>query len=280
MQLYTIDAGRFKLDGGAMFGVVPKTLWSKQIQPDDNNLCSWMMRCLLIEDGNRLILIDTGMGHKQDPRWQGFYYRHGDGELVKSIQAHGFSPTDVTDVILSHLHFDHAGGAVQWNSTRDRLELTFPHARYWSHSAHWDWASQPNAREKATFLKENIMPIQESGQLYFVDKEPTLFDNIEIRSLDGHTEKMLLCIINNSSQKIAFMADLVPSHIHLPIAWVMSYDLRPLVAMEEKQSFLQEALNNQYVLFFDHDPQYDCCRLEQTERGIRPSQVGSLSEFV
>lgn len=280
MQLYSIDAGRFKLDGGAMFGVVPKTLWQRQIAADDNNLCSWMMRCLLIEDGKRLILIDTGMGNKQDARWQGFYYRHGEGELVKSILSKGFSASDVTDVILSHLHFDHAGGAVQWNTTRDRFELTFPNARYWTHSEHWAAALNPNPREKATFLKENIMPLQELGHLYFVDKETSPFEHIEIQTANGHTDSMLINTIVYKSKQIVFMADLIPSHAHVPVPWVMGYDVRPLQTMIEKEKLLQEAVSNEYILFFDHDPLYDCCLVQQTEKGIRVAQAGRLEEFL
>ncbi len=280
MQLYSIDAGRFKLDGGAMFGVVPKTLWQRQIAADDNNLCSWMMRCLLIEDGKRLILIDTGMGNKQDARWQGFYYRHGEGELVKSILSKGFSASDVTDVILSHLHFDHAGGAVQWNTTRDRLELTFPNARYWTHSEHWAAALNPNPREKATFLKENIMPLQELGHLYFVDKETSPFEHIEIQTANGHTDSMLINTIVSKGKQIVFMADLIPSHAHVPVPWVMGYDVRPLQTMIEKEKLLQEAVSQEYILFFDHDPLYDCCVVQQTDKGIRVAQAGRLEEFL
>lgn len=280
MQLYSIDAGRFKLDGGAMFGVVPKTLWQRQIAADDNNLCSWMMRCLLIEDGKRLILIDTGMGNKQDARWQGFYYRHGEGELVKSILSKGFSASDVTDVILSHLHFDHAGGAVQWNTTRDRFELTFPNARYWTHSEHWAAALNPNPREKATFLKENIMPLQELGHLYFVDKETSPFEHIEIQTANGHTDSMLINTIVYKSKQIVFMADLIPSHAHVPVPWVMGYDVRPLQTIIEKEKLLQEAVSQEYILFFDHDPLYDCCVVQQTEKGIRMAQAGKLGEFL
>lgn len=280
MQLYTIDAGRFKLDGGAMFGVVPKTLWQRQIAADDNNLCSWMMRCLLIEDGKRLILIDTGIGNKQDARWQGFYYRHGEGELVKSILSKGFSPSDVTDVILSHLHFDHAGGAVCWNTTRDRFELTFPNARYWTHSEHWAAALNPNPREKATFLKENILPLQELGHLYYIDKETSPFEHIEIQTANGHTDSMLLPTVAYNNKKIIFMADLIPSHAHVPVPWVMGYDVRPLQTMIEKEKLLQEAVSNEYILFFDHDPLYDCCVVQQTEKGIRVAQAGRLEEFL
>lgn len=281
MQLYVIDAGHFKLDGGAMFGVVPKTLWQKLIPADENNLCSWNMRCLLIEDGNRLMLVDTGMGDKQDAKFQGFYYRHGEGDLVKSIQKAGFGVDDITDVIFSHLHFDHCGGGVKWNTDRTSFELTFPNAKYWTHSAHWDLATHPNPREKATFLKENIMPIKEAGHLYFSDQELSPFGSaIEPVYVNGHTEKMTMLKINYKGQTVVFMADTIPSHAHIPVPYVMGYDVRPLETMTEKEQLLKEAVEKNFVLFFDHDPAVDCCTVELTERGIRVKEKANLGEFV
>jgi glyoxylase-like metal-dependent hydrolase (beta-lactamase superfamily II) len=281
MQLYSIDAGHFKLDGGAMFGVVPKVLWQKLIPADQNNLCSWNMRCLLIEDGNRLMLIDTGMGSKQDAKFQGFYYRHGEGDLVQSIQKAGFGANEVTDVIFSHLHFDHCGGGVQWNSDRTRFELTFPNAKYWTHSAHWYSATHPNAREKATFLKENIMPIFEAGQLFFSDHKINPFGlNVQPIYANGHTDQMTMVKVAYKNQTVVFMADTIPSHAHLPLPYVMGYDLRPLQTMQEKEILLQEALLHQHILFFDHDPAADCCTVQMTEKGIRPQQIGALSAFL
>jgi glyoxylase-like metal-dependent hydrolase (beta-lactamase superfamily II) len=281
MQLHVIDAGHFKLDGGAMFGVVPKTLWNRLIPADENNLCSWNMRCLLIEEGNRLTLVDTGMGNKQDAKFQGFYYRHGEGDLVKSIEKAGFGTHEVTDVVFSHLHFDHCGGGVKWNSDRTRFELTFPNAKYWTHSEHWHLATHPNPREKATFLKENIMPIQEAGQLFFSDKEENPFGaNIQPVYVNGHTDKMTMIKVAYRGHQVVFMADTIPSHAHVPIPYVMGYDVRPLETMQEKEQLLHSALDTNTVLFFDHDPTADCCTVEMTEKGIRVKNKGKLGEFL
>ncbi len=280
MQLHTIDAGNFKLDGGAMFGVVPKSFWNKMNPADENNLCSWAMRCLLIEDGNQLILIDTGMGNKQEAKWQSYYYRHGEGELVKSIREKGYSENDVTDVILSHLHFDHCGGAVKWNSDRTKFVMTFPNARYWTHSAHLEIALKPNQREKATFFKENILPMQEAGQLYFVDKVEKPFENIQILTADGHTEKMLMPLVSYKEKEILFIADTIPSHAHIPVPYVMGYDVRPLQTMEEKASLLTQAIEKDWLLFFDHDPQFECANVQLTDKGIKVKDKGTLKSFV
>lgn len=281
MKLYSIDAGNFKLDGGAMFGVVPKSFWQKTNPADENNLCSWAMRCLLIEDGNQLILIDTGMGDKQDAKWQSYYYRHGEGDLVKSIRAKGYTENEVTDVILSHLHFDHCGGAVKWNVDRTQFEMTFPNARYWTHSAHFEVAIHPNQREKATFFKENILPIQEAGQLFFTDKvTEKQFKNIEILTADGHTEKMLMPLITYQNKKILFIADTLPSQSHIHIPYVMGYDVRPLQTMEEKSVLLNQAVENDWILFFDHDPTVECASIKMTEKGFKVKNNGRLDAFL
>ena len=281
MKISTIDTGHFKLDGGAMFGVVPKSIWHKLNPADDNNMCSWAMRCLLVEDNGKLILIDTGMGDKQDAKFQGFYYRHGHGDLLSSIARAGYSPNEITDVILSHLHFDHCGGAVQWNTDRSRFQLTFPNARYWTHSEHWHEATHPNAREKATFLKDNIMPIFDSGQLYFCDQLPAHFGpNIDLKYADGHTQKMIMPYLKCNGKTVVFMADTVPSSGHLPLPYVMGYDVRPLQTMVEKEILLNDALANNHILVFDHDPLADCCVVEQTEKGIRVREKGPLSAFL
>ncbi len=280
MQLYVIDSGNFKLDGGAMFGVVPKTLWSKKIPSDDLNLCSWKMRCLLVEDGNRLILIDTGMGNKQSEKWQSYYYRHGEGDLIGSIRKHGFHEDQITDVILSHLHFDHAGGAVSYDSKRDKLILTFPNAKYWTHSEHWNWAVHPNIRESATFLKENLLPINESGHLNFIDKTDFDFNNIEFLLADGHTEKMLMPLISVKGQKLLFVADTIPSHAHLHIPWVMGYDVRPLQTMNEKEELLRKTVNEDWLLFYDHDPFYEVSKVLETEKGFAVNQEAQLKDFI
>lgn len=281
MNLHVIDAGNFKLDGGAMFGVVPKTLWSKKVPADELNLCSWKMRCLLIEDGDKLILVDTGMGNKQSEKWLSYYYRHGQGDLIHSIRSSGFHESQITDVILSHLHFDHAGGAVKWNSTKDKPELTFENARYWTHSEHLTSALNPNMRESATFLKENLMPIQESGHLNFIDKQIDFFgSDYEFLLADGHTEKMIMPVIRHKEQKVVFVADTIPSHAHIHIPWVMGYDVRPLDTMKEKAVLLERAQKENWLLYFDHDPFYEVCKIEKTAKGFVPSNEGVLKDFL
>ncbi|NLR65471.1 MBL fold metallo-hydrolase [Chitinophaga varians] len=277
MKLYTIDTGFFKLDGGAMFGVVPKTLWNKTNPADENNLCTWAMRCLLIEDGNRLILIDNGIGDKQDAKFFSHYYLHGDATLDKSLAAHGFHRNDITDVFLTHLHFDHCGGSIVREG--DKLVPAFKNATYWSNEDHWKWATVPNDREKASFLKENILPIQESGQLKFIaHQEGVAFtDHMSIRFANGHTDAMMLPQIRYKDKTIVYMADLLPSIGHLPLPYVMAYDMFPLTTLTEKKKFLQEAVDNQYVLFFEHDPVNECCVLQTTEKGIRAGETFALS---
>lgn len=280
MNLHIIDTGYFKLDGGAMFGVVPKTLWNKHNPADEKNLCSWSMRCLLIEDGNRLILVDTGLGDKQNDKFFGFYDLHGDATLIGSIKKAGFSPEDVTDVVLTHLHFDHVGGAVKYNTDKSVLLPTFPNATYWSNASHWQWATNPNPREKASFLKENILPIQESGQLKFIDNEKSPFANIDFIHVNGHTEQMMLPVIHYQNQKIIYAADLIPSSFHLPLPWVMSYDVRPLLTMLEKESVLKKAAEEKCILLFEHDPVYEAAVVEQTEKGIKILERGNLKNFI
>jgi glyoxylase-like metal-dependent hydrolase (beta-lactamase superfamily II) len=287
MQLYTINTGFFKLDGGAMFGVVPKSIWSKFHPSDANNLCDWSLRCLLIEDGNKLILVDNGIGDKQDAKFFSHYYLHGDDTLDKSLAAHGFHRDDITDVLLTHLHFDHCGGSIMREG--DRLVPAFKNATYWSHSRHWKWATEPNDREKASFLKENILPIQESGRLKFVDAESAgrsetglvAIDNVilpglSVRLANGHTDAMMLPQISYKGKTIVFMADLLPSVGHIPIPYVMAYDMFPLTTLHEKKSFLQEAAAGGYVLFFEHDPVNECCTLEMTDKGIKAGQLLAL----
>ncbi|WP_143310685.1 MBL fold metallo-hydrolase [Chitinophaga vietnamensis] len=276
MKLYTIETGFFKLDGGAMFGVVPKSIWNKLNPADDNNLCSWAMRCLLIEDGKRLILVDNGIGDKQDAKFFSHYYLHGDATLDKSLAAHGFHRDDITDVFLTHLHFDHCGGSIV--RAGDKLVPAFKNATYWSNTDHWQWATVPNDREKASFLKENILPIQESGQLQFVErKDGVVFtDNISIRFANGHTDAMMLPQINYKGRTIVYMADLLPSIGHIPLPYVMAYDMFPLTTLQEKKTFLQEALEGQYVLYFEHDPVNECCVLQQTDKGIRAGDTFRL----
>ncbi|MEI3801936.1 MULTISPECIES: MBL fold metallo-hydrolase [unclassified Chitinophaga] len=279
MKLYTIETGFFKLDGGAMFGVVPKTIWNKLNPADENNLCSWAMRCLLIEDGNRLILVDNGIGDKQDAKFFSHYYLHGDATLDKSLAAHGFHRNDITDMFLTHLHFDHCGGSIIRQG--DQLAPAFKNATYWSNEDHWKWATQPNDREKASFLKENILPIQESGQLKFINhlEGVNLTDNISIRFANGHTDAMMLPQISYKGKTIIYMADLLPSTGHIPLPYVMAYDMFPLKTLQEKKSFLQEAVDKEYILYFEHDPVNECCVLQQTEKGIRAGETFSLSSI-
>lgn len=289
MKLYSINTGYFKLDGGAMFGVVPKSIWNKLNPADDKNLCSWALRCLLIEDGNRLILVDNGNGDKQDDNFFKHYYLHGDDTLDKSLSKHGFHRDDITDVFLTHLHFDHCGGSIMRKG--NQLVPAFKNAVYWSNERHWVWATKPNEREKASFLKENILPIRESGHIKFIpvpsqartelDPLSTAYfsENISIRFVSGHTESMMLPQIVYNNKTIVFMADLLPSIAHLPIPYVMAYDMFPLTTLHEKKSFLEEALKGDYILFFEHDPVNECCSLQQTEKGIRQKDVFRLEEL-
>ena len=286
MNIYSINTGFFKLDGGAMFGVVPKSIWNKLNPADENNLCTWAIRSLLIEDGNRLILIDNGIGNKQDAKFFSHYYLHGDDTLDKSLAAHGFHRNDITDVILTHLHFDHCGGSIEREG--GQLVTAFKKASFWSNEKHWQWAIQPNDREKASFLKENILPIRESGQLKMIPANDSdtnrlasayFSDTISVRFVNGHTEKMMLPQIKYKGKTIVFMADLLPSVAHLPIPYIMAYDMFPLTSLNEKKSFLQEAASNDYLLFFEHDPVIECCSLQQTDKGIRKKEVFKLAEI-
>ena len=272
MKLYSINTGYFKLDGGAMFGVVPKSIWNKLNPADENNMCSWAMRCLLIEDGNRLILVDNGMGNKQDAKFFGYYFLHGNDTLEKSLNKYGFTSNDITDMVLTHLHFDHCGGSVAYNSDRTKLDPAFKNAKYYTNKKHWDWAVNPNPREKASFLKENILPIQESGQLNFIDDKTELIPGFTFLEVNGHTEAMMLPLIKYKNTTVAFMADLIPSVGHLPIPYVMGYDTRPLETLKEKDLILNKALENNWTLFFEHDPITECINLERGERGIRKKE--------
>ncbi|UPZ34987.1 MBL fold metallo-hydrolase [Sphingobacterium sp. PCS056] len=278
MQLYTIETQNFKLDGGAMFGVVPKSIWHKTNPADSNNMCTWTNRLLLIEDGAKLILVDTGLGDKQSEKFFGHYYIHGDNSIDKSLAKHGFNREDITDVILTHLHFDHCGGAIARQG--DKLRPSFTNANYWSNAAHWDWAIHPNPREKASFLEENIIPIQESGQLKFIEKESSPFGpNIHIRYAHGHTESMMLPQIQYKNKTILYMADLLPSVGHIPLPYVMSYDIRPLTTMEERNNYWQEIVDREYILFLEHDAVNACCTLQHTEKGIRLKESFQLSDI-
>ncbi len=279
MELFTVDTGFFKLDGGAMFGVVPKSIWSRTNPSDENNLCPWAMRCLLVSDGNRLVLIDTGIGDKQDARFFSHYYLHGDASLTKSLQQLGVHPTDITDVFLTHLHFDHCGGSVKYGS-HGQYELTFPRATYWTNEDHWNWATVPNPREKASFLEENILPLQEHGVLNYLDLgTKSLFPGVDFLTMDGHTDKQMLPKMKYKGHTLVFMADLLPSVGHIPLPYVMGYDTRPLLTLQEKQEFLEIAARDQYVLFLEHDSVHECCTVKMTEKGVRVDQTFRLDEL-
>jgi len=275
MRLHLIDNGFFKLDGGAMFGVVPKSIWEKLNPPDNNNLCNWATRSLLVEEGNSLTLIDTGIGTKQDAKFYSYYYLNGKGTLKKSLKNVGFTSKDISDVFLTHLHFDHVGGAVSRNG--ELLEPTFQNARYWTHQSHWNWAINPNPREKASFLKENILPLQESGQLEFVNtSSKPIFEFI---CMDGHTEKMMLPKLNYKGRIIVFVSDLLPCTGHIPLPYIMAYDVRPLITMDEKKALLHSAASEKWVLVFQHDPIHECCTVKFSEKGVVVDEIFELSDL-
>ena len=283
MKIHVIETGLFKLDGGAMFGVVPKTLWQKTNPSDYNNMCTWALRCLLIEDGKRLMLVDTGIGDKQSEKFFSHYHLQGNDSLIGSIRKAGFHEDDITDVMLTHLHFDHCGGAIAWNSQKDGYRPVFKNAIYWSNAAHWQWATEPNAREKASFLAENILPIQESGQLKFVERTGSfskeVFPNIDLLFVDGHTDSMMIPHIKYKGKTVVFMADLLPSVGHIPLPYVMGYDTRPLITLEEKGTFLHTAATQNFVLFLEHDSVNECCTLQHTEKGVRLAETFAFSSL-
>lgn len=285
MKLYPIESGNFKLDGGAMFGVVPKTLWNKTNPADADNLIDIAARCLLIEDGDRLILIDTGMGNKQSDKFFGYYSLWGDHSMDKSLAKYGFNRDDITDVFMTHLHFDHCGGSVQWNKEHTGYEVAFKNASFWTNDNHWEWATKPNAREKASFLSENILPMQESGQLKFIDRpKGDYLDKSElgfgIFFADGHTEKQMIPHINYKGKTIVFMADLLPTAGHIPLPYVMGYDTRPLLTLDEKAKFMNAAADNGYYLFLEHDAHNEIITVEHTEKGVRLKDVYKCSDIL
>ena len=279
MKIYPIQTGNFKLDGGAMFGVVPKTIWQKTNPADSNNMIDMGMRSLLIEDGQRLILIDTGMGNKQSDKFFGYYYQFGNFSLDTSLASYGFHRDDITDVFLTHLHFDHCGGSIQWNKDKTSYEPAFKNANFWSNQEHWNWAVSPNPREKASFLKENILPIQESGQLNFITENPFQQVGFDVLKMDGHTEKQMLPKISYQGKTIVFVADLLPTIGHIPVPYVMGYDTRPLLTIKEKEAFLTEAADNQYFLFLEHDAYSEICTVQHTSKGVRLKETYKFKDI-
>lgn len=278
MKIYPIETGNFKLDGGAMFGVVPKSIWQKTNPADANNLIDMSMRCLLIEDGKRLILVDTGLGNKQSDKFFSFYYLFGDFSLDTSLQKLGFHRDDITDVFLTHLHFDHCGGVIQ--RTNDGLLIpAFKNAKVWSNDKHWKWATEPNAREKASFLSENILPIQENGQLNFIHRNAKDQIGFDVLFVDGHTEKQMLPIIQYQGKTLVFMADLLPTVGHIPLPYVMGYDTRPLLTIKEKAAFLNQAADHHFYLFLEHDATHEICTVHHTEKGVRLNTTHKFSEL-
>ena len=279
MKLYSIETGNLKLDGGAMFGVVPKVLWSKVYPADENNLCNWAMRCLLVVDGDRKILIDNGIGDKQDWNFLRHYYLNGEDTLEKSLDKAGFTKEDITDVILTHLHFDHCGGSVVWNHDRTGYRLAFPNAAYWVSKQQYDWAAEPNHRESASYLKENILPIEESGHLRLIEEEGEILPNITIKFYHGHTEGQAIPHINYNGRTVVFTADLLPSTAHVPMPWIMGYDTRPLITLEDKERFYKEAVENEYILFLEHDLYNECCTIHLTDKGIKVKETFTIQSL-
>ncbi|MCB9173872.1 MAG: MBL fold metallo-hydrolase [Flavobacteriales bacterium] len=277
MKIHPLNTGNFKLDGGAMFGVVPKSIWQRTNPADSNNMCDWSMRCMLIEDGDKLTLIDNGIGNKQDDKFFSHFYLHGNDSLEGNLKKLGFSTDDITDVFLTHLHFDHCGGGIKWNNDRTKFEATFKNANYWTNSRHWKWATEPNQREKASFLKENIIPMIELDQLKFIDKDG--FNYFDILLADGHTDAQMIPHINYQGKTVVFMADLLPSVGHIPLPYVMGYDTRPLITLDEKGRFLKEAADKEYVLFLEHDAVNECCTVQHTEKGVRLKDTFKFSEL-
>ena len=284
MKLYPIESGNFKLDGGAMFGVVPKSIWNRTNPADSNNLIDMAARCLLIERGDRLTLIDTGMGNKQSDKFFGYYYKWGDHSLDKSLNKYGFHRDDITDVFLTHLHFDHCGGSIQWNKDKTGYEPAFKNAFFWTNEDHWKWATEPNQREKASFLKENLLPMQESGQLRFVSRDNKAYKeesemDFGILFVDGHTEKQMIPHIQYKDKTLVFTADLLPTAGHIPLPYIMGYDTRPLLTLTEKAVFMEKAVNNNYFLFLEHDAHNQICTLQTTEKGVRLKEIHTFAQL-
>jgi len=280
MKIFTVHISNFKIDGGAMFGVVPKALWQKVYPADENNLCNWALRSLLIDTGDRRILFDNGYGDKQDEKFFRYVYLNGGDGLEGALGKAGYRPEDITDMVLTHLHADHCGGGVRYNADRTGFETVFPNAIYWISHTHWEWATHPNLREEDAFLEENILPMEESGQLKLIEENTELVPGVYLRIFNGHTRGQMIPFIRHKGHTLVFMADLIPSVAHLPLLYNMSYDIEPLVTLEEKNSFLREAYENNYTLFFEHDLYHECCTLKETPKGIRADRIFTLESFL
>lgn len=278
-KIFPVHIANFKLDGGAMFGVVPKSIWQKQYPADENNLCNWALRSLFYDNGTQKILIDNGCGDKQDDKFFGFLHMNGGEGLVESLEKNGYKPEDVTDMVLTHLHFDHCGGGVKYNKDRTGFEMVFPNATYWISRLQWDWALDPNKREKASYLEENMLPMLESGQLKFIEKEGELFPGFQVRLFNGHTTGQVIPLLSYRGKTIVFAGDLIPSFMHIPVNYNMAYDIRPLISMQEKFEFLKEAVENDYILFFEHDLYHECCTLKETPKGVRMDKSFTLAGY-
>lgn len=277
MKLYPIHIRNFKIDGGAMFGVIPKVLWQKKYPADENNLCNWALRSLLIDTGSRVILIDNGYGDKQDEKFFSHVHLNGGYGLEEALQKYGYTFDDVTDMVLTHLHTDHCGGGVKYNANKTGFEMVFKNATYWISKPHWEWAMNPNKQEGAAFLEENLMPMLESGQLKFIDKDTELYPGFNLRLYNGHTIGQMIPFINTGNETIVFMADLIPSVAHIPLVWNMAYDIQPMIMLKEKEDFLDEAAENKYTLFFQHDLYHECARVYKTEKGVSVKEIFSLT---
>jgi glyoxylase-like metal-dependent hydrolase (beta-lactamase superfamily II) len=277
MKLFPIHITNFKIDGGAMFGVVPKVLWQSKYPANEDNLCNWALRSLLIDTGERIILIDNGYGDKQDKKFFSHVYLNGGDGLEGALKKHGYSFDDITDMILTHLHADHCGGGVKFNADRTGYELTFKNATYWVSKPHWDWAMNPNKQEGAAFLKENLLPMMESGKLWFIEKNTELYPGISLRLFNGHTVGQIIPFINIGEKTVVFVADLIPSAAHIPLVWNMAYDIRPMDMLQEKEDFLNEAADNNYTLIFQHDLYNECCTVHHTEKGVRVKETFKLN---
>ncbi len=279
-SLYIIRAENFLLDGGATFGVVPKSIWGKLWPANENNMVPFSCRLLLVVDGDRRILVDTGIGDKQSGKFREYLYLFGDDSLDKSLQQQGFTRDEITDVLLTHLHYDHCGGGVRRKSEGEGFELTFPNAQYWCSRRQWEWAMNPNSREGASYFKENLFPMQDSGQLNFIDEQNEFSSAVSLLHVNGHTDGQIIPLIRFKDRTVVFMADFIPSAGHIPLPYVASFDTRPLLSMQEKEAFLTEAVDKKYILFFEHAHHHEAATVKMTDKGVRADRIGTLEEML